>query len=134
LTAWTELVSGVRSKTTNDLTDVREFDRVLYEEDWYVVSNNIPIAFFCIKLDSKTTDISNCVSTATVALDGGKPQKDRGLSRGICQHRRKGNVLRAFEERKFSKSSRSSGMNNSLRNTLMIEAMNLQTGLDDEDG
>jgi hypothetical protein len=25
-------------------------------------------------------------------------------------------------------------MNNSLRNTLMIEAMNLQTGLDDEDG
>jgi hypothetical protein len=130
LTAWTKLLSGVRSKKTNNLTDVREFYRVLYEEDWYVVSNNVPIAFFCIKLDSKATDISNCVGTATVALDGGKPQKDRGLSRGIRQHRCKRNVLRAFEKRKFSESSRSPSVNNSLRNTFMIEAMNLRNGLD----
>jgi hypothetical protein len=117
-----------------DLTEIRELDRLLDEENWYVVSNNVPVTFFRIELDSKPADVSDCIGTAAAALDGGKSQEDRGLPRGVGQHRRKCNILCAFEEGEFAESSSSSSVDNSLRNTLMIEAMNLETRLVYRDG
>lgn len=116
-----------------DLTEIRELDRVLDKENWCVVSNNVPVTFFRVELDSKTTHISDSVSTAAAALDGGKSQEDRGLSAGVGQHRCKSNIRCAFEECEFAESSRSSSVNNSLGNTLMVEAMNLETRLAHED-
>ena len=115
----------------NHLTDVRKFDRVLYEEDWDVVSDNIPIAFFGIELHGKATDVSNCISTATTALNGREPYEYWSLSRGVRQHRCKSEVRCAFEKSEFAESTCSAGMNHTLGNTLMIKAMNLEAGLFD---
>jgi hypothetical protein len=114
------------------ITNIRELNRVLDEEDWYVVSNNVPIAFLGIEFDSKTTHISHCVGAATAALDSGEAEEDWCLSRCIGQHRCKGKVLCTFEECEFAKCSSSSSVDNTLRNPFMVEAMNLGRWLVDE--
>src|SRR3954454_9563987 len=114
-------------------TYIRELNRVLYEEDWYVISNHIPVAFRSIEFDSKTTDISHGVGAATAPLNSGEAEEDWCLSRRIGQDRCKGKVLCAFEEREFAKRSSSSSMNNTLGNPLMVEVMNLERWLFDEE-
>jgi hypothetical protein len=115
------------------ITNIRELNRVLYEKDWYVISNDVPVAFLRIEFDSKTTDISHSVGAATAPLDGGEAEEDWCLSRCIGQDGCKGNILCAFEEGEFAKCSSSSSMNNTLRNPLMVEAMNLGRWLFDEE-
>ena len=45
--------------------DIGEFDCILDEEHGNVISNEIPVSFTRVKLDSKTTDISNCIRRPT---------------------------------------------------------------------
>lgn len=39
--------------------DVWELDGILYEENGNIISNNIPISFFCVELHSEPTHISH---------------------------------------------------------------------------
>ena len=45
------------------MDDIRKLNSVPNEENRYVVANNIPIALLSVKLDSKSTNISDSVST-----------------------------------------------------------------------
>ena len=47
------------------MNDVGKFHGVLNEENWNIVSNDIPIAFLCIELDGKASDIPNSVCRST---------------------------------------------------------------------
>ena len=58
------------------VNDVREFDCILNEEDWNVVANEVPIALTGVELDSKTTDISNCICRTTRSQDGGETKEE----------------------------------------------------------
>ena|SRR2546421_6641223 len=107
------------------LTKVREFDGVLNEENWDVVAHNVPIAFFCIELDGKATDVSYGIGTATAALNGREAHENGGLPRSVGQHGRIRDILCTFEEGEFAKGASSTSMNNTLGNTLMIETMDL---------
>ena len=52
------------------MDDIRKLNSVPNEENRYVVANNIPIALLSVKLDSKSTNISDSVSTATTSEHG----------------------------------------------------------------
>lgn len=52
------------------VNDIRELDRILNEENWNVVANDIPVALLSVELDSKTTDISHRVGAATASEHG----------------------------------------------------------------
>ena len=41
--------------------DIREFDRVLNEEDRNVIADNIPIAFVSVEFSGKTANVPNGV-------------------------------------------------------------------------
>jgi hypothetical protein len=45
--------------------DIGEFDCILDEEYWDVISNEIPVSFTGVKLDSETTDIPDCIRRPT---------------------------------------------------------------------
>ena len=45
----------------NRMYDIRELDRLLNEEDGNVIADNVPIAFGSVELDSKTSNVSDCV-------------------------------------------------------------------------
>ena len=57
--------------------DVWEFDRVLDEEDRYIVANNIPITLISVELHGEATDISDGVGTASTSLYCGEAQENR---------------------------------------------------------
>ena len=46
-----------------------KFDAIAYEEDWRIVSDNIPVALFGIKLDRKASRITGRVRRAFLAAD-----------------------------------------------------------------
>jgi hypothetical protein len=43
------------------VNDIREFDRLLDEENWNVITNNVPVSLRCIKLYGETTNIADSV-------------------------------------------------------------------------
>jgi hypothetical protein len=90
-----------------------------------IVTNYIPIAFLGVELDRKTSNISNGIGAASASLDGGESHKDGGLARGVGQDWSIGYVLGAFKELEAAMSSRASSMDNSLGDTLMVEAVDL---------
>ena len=50
------------------VNEVREFNGVLNEENGNVISDDVPVAFFCIKLDRKPSDIADGVLHADARL------------------------------------------------------------------
>lgn len=52
------------------MDDIRKLNSVLIEENWYVVANGIPIALLRVELGSKSTNISDSVSTVTTSEKG----------------------------------------------------------------
>lgn len=43
------------------VNDVRELDSVLNEENWYVISDKVPVSFFGVEFHSEASDIANGV-------------------------------------------------------------------------
>jgi len=58
----------------------------LNEEDWDIIADDIPVAFFSIELRRETAYIANNVSAATRSLRGARPRKDEGRSQRIRQN------------------------------------------------
>ena len=92
-----------------------------HKEDRSIVAYQIPIAFFCIKLNGKATDIALCIRRAT--LSGYRRKTDKHFrfltnSRkysgfGICR-----NII---GYRKLTKSSRTFGMHTTFGNHFTVE-------------
>lgn len=128
----------------NGMDDIGELDSILDEEDWNVVTNDIPVAFVCVELYSESSHISYSVlvsdirideagdmlkgnyGASTRALNSAKADEERCCSRRVCQNRGKsilgGTIVKNFE---VSMSASATCMNNALRNTLMIKSMYL---------
>ena len=60
-------------------TEIWELDRVLYKENRNVVANDIPVPFIGVEFDGESSHITYRVGTSFATLDGGKPQKHRGV-------------------------------------------------------
>jgi len=47
-----------------------KFDTITYEEYWSIVSNHIPVSFFCIEFDGKSTRISCSIGGSFLSTNG----------------------------------------------------------------
>ena len=108
------------------MDDVGKLDGILYEEYGNVIGDNVPVALLRVEFDGKTTDITDGVGAASTAKDGREADKDGRLPRGVSQDRGIRDVLGAFEETERSKSTASTGVDNTFGNALMIKTMNLE--------
>jgi hypothetical protein len=52
----------------HSVNKIREFNSILNEENGNVISDDIPVAFFSIKLDCEPSDIADSVLHAEVAI------------------------------------------------------------------
>jgi hypothetical protein len=50
-------------------TEIWELDGILNEKHRDVVSNNVPVAFLGVELDSESTNIADCISATSASLD-----------------------------------------------------------------
>lgn len=73
--------------------NVWELDRVLYEEHWNVVADNVPIAFRSVMLDGEATDVSNSVCTACTTEHGRESEESRCAASGVRENARTGVLL-----------------------------------------
>jgi hypothetical protein len=107
--------------------NVGELHGVLDEEDGDVVTDDIPVSLLGVELDGKSADIADRIGTASAAEYGRETDEDGRLTRGVCEDGGEGEVLGALEHAEGTECASASGMDNSLRNTLMIKAVDLQT-------
>ncbi len=106
------------------MNKIRKLTWISNEKHRSVVSYEIPVSFFSIELNGKTSWISLRISRARLSSNSRKSSKYRGLlSYGIekpCFA-----ISRyIFGNCKDSMSTRSFSMNNSLRNSFSIKACN----------
>lgn len=70
----------------DSMHNINKLDAVLNEEDWNVISNNIPITFIGVEFNGKPSHVTNSISASSTALYSGKTQENRGGPGGICQN------------------------------------------------
>jgi hypothetical protein len=49
------------------MVQVWKFERIFEKKDRSVIADQVPVTFFRVELDSKTTDITFCISRATLS-------------------------------------------------------------------
>jgi hypothetical protein len=106
-------------------TYVWELDRILNEENRDVVSDEVPVTLVGVELNSEPTHVSNSISASSATLNGGKSNKHGGVPRGIGQNASHCHVFGALLQPEGSEGTSSTGVNDSLGDTLMVESMNL---------
>lgn len=107
------------------MNHIGKLDGILDEEDGDVVPDDIPVTLGRIHLDGEPAHIPNCVCTAFASLDSGKSKEERCLPAGIGQDTRSRHIFSALEELEGTESSRPAGMHDTLRDTLVVKAHNL---------
>jgi hypothetical protein len=110
------------------MNKIRKLHAVLDEKHRYVVSNDVPIAFFGVELDGEASDISNCVGRSSRAEDGTEAEEDGSLSGCVGEDSGRRVLLQALVHLKGSESSGATSVNDSLRDSLMVEAVDLLAG------
>ena len=70
----------------HSMDNIGKLDGILDEEDWDVVSNDIPVAFLSVEFNGETTHVTNCICATTRTLDCGEADKDGRLTRSICKN------------------------------------------------
>jgi hypothetical protein len=106
--------------------DVWKLHCILNEEDGDVVSNDIPVAFFGVELDSEASDIANSVGGSTATQNGREAQKDGRCAGCISEDAGRGNVCGGLKECEFAKGARAAGVDDTLGDALMVEAVDLR--------
>jgi hypothetical protein len=84
-----------------------------------------PVTFFGIELDSETADISDCVGGSSRAEDSAEAEEDRGLSGCVGEYSGRRVFLQALVHLEGSERSSATGVDHSLRDSFMVEAVNL---------
>lgn len=107
------------------MNDIGELHGILDEEDGDVVTDNVPVTLLCIKLYSKTTDITHSVGTASATEDCGEADEDRSFARLVREDRGEGEVIHVLEDPEGTEGASAPGVNNSLGNTLVVEPVDL---------
>jgi hypothetical protein len=107
---------------------IGELDRLLDEEDGDVVANNVPIAFLSVEFGGEASNVSDSVCASSATLDGREASKGWGSAGSVGQDRSSGNILKTLEELEFAMGTSTSSMDDTFRNTLVVESMNLWGG------
>src|SRR5687768_12373966 len=107
------------------MNQIREFHRVLNEENWNVVAYQIPIPLVGIELDGKTSHIAHRIGRAPFANDGRKADEDRCALTRLGEQRGSGIFRQRFIALEITMCGRTAGMDDALRYTLMIKMCDL---------
>ena len=110
------------------MDEIRELDRLLDEEDGDVIANDVPVAFFGVEFGGETSNVSDSVCASSATLDGREANKGWCSARGVGQHPSGGDILKTLEELELAMSTSPSSMDDTFRDTLVVEAMNLWRG------
>jgi hypothetical protein len=85
--------------------------------------------FLGVELDSETTDIAHGISRAATSQNSRESNENGSFSGCVGKDPSARHICSGFEKFEGTKSASASGMDNTLRNTLMIESVNLNIEL-----
>ena len=126
-----EVSSGIFLLGVNE---IGEFNGVSNEEYWSIVSCHIPVTFFGVKFDCKSSWISIGIGSSSFSCDSGESSENWSfLSNGIEDFRLGvfGDIMGDFE---VSMSSCSLGMDDSFGDTFSIEVGEFVNEMEVSDG
>lgn len=115
---------GVRLRLAG-MDEIRKLHAVLDKERGAVVANYIPITFLSVELDSKASDISDRVGRSSRAEDGAEADEDGSLSGRVGEHSSRRVFLQALVHLKGSERGSATGVDDSLWDSFMVEAVDL---------
>ncbi len=108
----------------NGVHKIRKLMRILDKKDRRVITDEIENSLFGIKFGRKTADITYGISRPRAALYCRKANKDRGNFLWIAQKRGFRDVAQVFIWLEIAVRCRSAGVNDPLRDTLMVKVGN----------
>jgi len=107
------------------VNQIGELDGVLDEEDGNVVTNDVKVALISVKFDGKSSNVSDSIGRSLGASHSRKSHEDGGLLGWVSQEIGLSQVVEGFIHLEKSVSSISSGMNGSLRDSLVVKVRDL---------
>lgn len=114
---------------TLQLTEIRKLYRILNKEHRNIIPHQIPVPFLCIELDRETPYIPNGIRAPLAPLDSWETDKDWCITGCVVQDSCRGHICRILEELEITKGSSAASVYDSLRDTLVVEAMDLKCSL-----
>lgn len=90
-----------------------------------VIPDDIPISFICVEFDSKSSDISNSICTSSASLNSRETYEDGRSTGCVGKHSCRGHICCTLVDLEVTMCSSTPCMNDTFRDTLMIEAVNL---------
>src|SRR5450756_693261 len=103
------------------MDEVGEFDGILDEENWDVVTDQVPVAFLGVKLDGKPAYVTRGIDRTRAACDGRYASKYGRLLTYLGEYPGGGVLLQRGGQLEASMHARRSRVNDTLGNTLVIE-------------
>src|SRR5664280_41009 len=100
---------------------IRKLDSILDKEDRDVIADKIPIAFFSVELDRKSTHVTRSIYRTCATCDGRYSSEYRRFLAHLGEYPGSGVFLQRRGQFEESMNPRGSRMNNTLGNTLMVE-------------
>src|SRR5690349_8647052 len=107
------------------MDDVGKLDRVLDKEHWDIVPNQVPVAFFRVKLYREAAYVSREVCRTFASGDGRKADEDRGFLARTLEQIGSSNVGEGLVILEMAMRAVAASMHDPLRNTLMVEVKDL---------
>ena len=104
------------------MDEVWKLDCILDEEDWYIVSNDVPVSLVGVKLDSKSTNVSDGVCRPTTAEYCAESQEQRSLAGCVGENACRGVLGKALVHLECSKRTSTPGVDDSFRDPFVVEA------------
>lgn len=98
----------------------------LDKENRDIVADNVPVALFSVKLDGESANITDCVCRTTTPKDSRESKEDRCLAGCVGQNASLGDICGGLVERELSEGASAACVDNSLGDTLVVEAVDLQ--------
>src|SRR5665647_3195547 len=103
------------------MDEVGEFDGILDEKNRNVVAHQVPVSFLSVKLDGKSAYVTRGIYRTRAACDGRYTSKHRCLLTYLGEYPSGGVLFQRGGQLEKSMYARSSRVNDTLGNTLVIE-------------
>src|SRR5450755_551121 len=100
---------------------IRELDSILDKEDGDVIADQIPIAFFGVELDRKSAHVTRSIHRTGATGDGRYSSEYRRFLAHLGEYPGGGVLLQRRGQFEESMNPRTTRVNNTLGNTLMVE-------------
>lgn len=105
--------------------EIGEFQGVSDEEDWGVVSDHIPVTFFSVELDGKTSGVSFGISRSLFTTDSGESGEDGGSLSDLAEDFGFAVLGNVIGNLKITVSASTLGMDDSFGNSFSVEMSKL---------